>query len=282
MSKVNQVTRKLHTLLLIDDDLVSREVLATLLTMSGLSVHTAEDGASAVELLHRGECHPELILMDAQMPGLEGVPLIEELRRESRAPIFTMSASCPDSRILEQTDGFLLKPFSPDDLQNLLAAKAQADEDAEVAVAARSADETRKEIGPETGLSHAGDEILNLKTLAQLRHLMSEAAIREIFAALIADLNLRSDALEAAINDGDMVQVRRIGHAIKGGSDIAGASQAARLGALIEEGVLEPGGGFGSDFRAGSNHLDIKARILRDLRSAAANLQRMLEQGLPA
>jgi CheY-like chemotaxis protein len=213
--------------------------------------------------------------MDAQMPGLKGVPLVAELRKECRAPIFTISGSCPDSRILEQTDGFLLKPFSPDDLQNLLVSKAaQAEEAATVADGEQSAGPTVSKTGCE--------EILNLETLSLLRQLMPETAIREIFAALVADLNLRSDALAAAIHEGDMVQVRRIGHAIKGGCDLAGAMQAARLGALIEEGVLESGGGFGVDFSTGSNHLDIKARILRDLRSAAANLQRMLEQGLPA
>jgi response regulator RpfG family c-di-GMP phosphodiesterase len=40
--------RKLPTLLLIDDDLVSREVTATVLTMNGYTIHTAVDGASAL------------------------------------------------------------------------------------------------------------------------------------------------------------------------------------------------------------------------------------------
>jgi CheY-like chemotaxis protein len=42
------------TLLLIDDDLVSREVMATVLTMSGYAVHTAEGGAPALKLLEDG------------------------------------------------------------------------------------------------------------------------------------------------------------------------------------------------------------------------------------
>ena len=43
--------RKLPSLLLIDDDLVSREVTATVLTMNGFLVTTAEDGPSALHLL---------------------------------------------------------------------------------------------------------------------------------------------------------------------------------------------------------------------------------------
>ena len=45
--------------LLIDDDLVSREVAATVLSMAGYSVHTAEDGAAALALLTAGEGRPE-------------------------------------------------------------------------------------------------------------------------------------------------------------------------------------------------------------------------------
>jgi len=56
--------------LLIDDDLVSREVMATVLAMSGYTVHTAAGGEESLELLAGGECVPSAILMDAQMPGL--------------------------------------------------------------------------------------------------------------------------------------------------------------------------------------------------------------------
>ena len=74
------------TLLLIDDDLVSREVMATVLTMSGYAVHTAEDGAASIALLETKEFTPDAILMDAQMPGLSGAKLINALRARSRPP----------------------------------------------------------------------------------------------------------------------------------------------------------------------------------------------------
>ena len=80
--------RKLPTILLIDDDMVSREVMATVLTMSGYTVHTAEDGTTALDMLARTVCMPALILMDAQMPGLSGVGLIASLRSQTHAAIF--------------------------------------------------------------------------------------------------------------------------------------------------------------------------------------------------
>jgi CheY-like chemotaxis protein len=59
--------QELPTVLLIDDDMVSREVMATMLTMSGYPVHTAADGGTALDVLGGGECVPGVILMDAQM-----------------------------------------------------------------------------------------------------------------------------------------------------------------------------------------------------------------------
>ena len=69
--------RKLPSLLLIDDDMVSREVTATVLTMNGFPVHTAADGMSAIQLLGSKSSSTDaivadVILMDAQMPGLSG------------------------------------------------------------------------------------------------------------------------------------------------------------------------------------------------------------------
>jgi CheY-like chemotaxis protein len=79
------------TILLIDDDMVSREVMATMLTMSGYPVHTAVDGPSALNLLAEQACAPGVILMDAQMPGLSGVELIGELRARSQARLYVIN-----------------------------------------------------------------------------------------------------------------------------------------------------------------------------------------------
>jgi two-component system sensor histidine kinase/response regulator len=258
-------------MLLIDDDLVSREVLATLLTMSGLTVHTAEDGESALALLATGSFAPEIILVDAQLPGLSGAPLIAELRKQSRkwgrVRIFAISASCPPSDVLDSADGFLLKPFGPEELQALLAAGTR-----------QSASDAPDSIADPLPDLDAGEEIVCAKTLAQLRAMMPESAVREIFSVLVDDLDKRIVALQLAICNGSAAEVRRIGHAIKGGCSVAGAVQAARLGALIEEGAAEQG----SVTIAGSNHLDVNPPVLINLRAAVASLRRMLSEGFRA
>jgi HPt (histidine-containing phosphotransfer) domain-containing protein len=113
---------------------------------------------------------------------------------------------------------------------------------------------------------------VNPETLAQLREMMPEAAVKQIYQAITADLYKRLAALEAAIDKGDSAEVRRIGHSIKGGCGMAGAMQAARIGARLQGGALETGDG---------NQLDNSTAMLGDLRVAAGNLESMLEQEFP-
>ncbi len=243
--------RHLPVVLLIDDDLVSREVTATLLTLDGYSVHTAADGAAALEMLARGECRPGVILMDAQMPGLNGAQLIAELRARSSASVFVISASNPPAGIAAACDGYLLKPFDAEALGKLI--------------------EGRKERTVPL-LLDPNEPVVSAEVLAQLRQLMPEAGVRQIYAAVVADLERRIVTLGAAIAQDDAAEIRRIGHAIKGGCAMAGALQAARLGALLEALPLEPAG----------NSLDNRAALLRDLSVAARSLERMLDAELPA
>ena len=119
-------------------------------------------------------------------------------------------------------------------------------------------------------LCHA--PVISLEILAQLRLLMPEKAVREIFQAIVTDLDRRTQALEAAIARGDSAEMGRIGHAIKGGCAMAGALQAARLGALIENAALDPAG----------NQSDNSVMLLKDLRLAAQALKSMLDAELPA
>jgi CheY-like chemotaxis protein len=247
--------RELPTVLLIDDDLVSREVAATVLTMSGYTVYTAERGEAALGMIGVKGCNPGVVLMDAQMPGLSGGDLIKELRVRSKAMVIVISGSESGDEIARTADGFLVKPFDAVALENLLGKRT-----------ARPAVAARKMVRAEEG-----DPVVSAETLAQLRGLMPEEGIREIFSAVAADLETRITELQSAIRAQDLAAVRRIGHAIKGGCGMAGALQAARLGAMLEALPDEPAG----------NHLDNSTRLLNELRSAARNLERILTSELP-
>jgi DNA-binding NarL/FixJ family response regulator len=183
---LNFETRRKHpTLLLIDDDLISREVTATVLTMSGYPVHTAVDGERALEMLTGQECAPDVILMDAQMPGLSGTELIAELRTRTKARVFAISGSNPLDTVAAAADGFLLKPFDAEALEKALEGHPIP-----------GAISRKSHLDPK-------DPVISLETLAQFRGMMPEAAVREIYAAVAADLARRIQTLEAAIARGD-------------------------------------------------------------------------------
>jgi two-component system, sensor histidine kinase and response regulator len=245
----------LPLVLLIDDDLVSREVTATVLTMNGFTVHTAENGAAALALLAAADgrpapLQPDVILMDSQMPGLSGTQLIGELRVRSQARVYVVSGSNAPSEVTAAADGFLLKPFSAEAFRRLLEGGKPE---------------------PAASLLDPKAPVVNAEILAQFRKLMPEAAVRQVYEAVIADLGRRIEALAAAMAKGDVAEVRRIGHAIKGGCGMAGAVEAARLGALLE-----------SIDHLGDNQLDNSTVLLQDLRAAARRLQNMLDAGMPA
>jgi len=236
----------LPTIFLIDDDIVSREVIATVLTLHGHAVHTADNGKAALEMLASGAVSPEVVLVDAQLPGLSGIALLEQLRQLGSATIFLISGSRPADELVAAADGFLMKPFGPEDLQRLLAKSTSKSP---------------------VRIEDADEPVVNRETLAQFRQIMNPATIREIYVTLVTDLKKRLIALENAIATGNKDEVRRLGHAIKGGCGMAGARQIARLGEFLE---------------SKSDQLDNCANALQELYAATGKLERMLEKEFPA
>jgi two-component system chemotaxis response regulator CheY len=66
------------TVLITDDDKLTREGLATMLRGSGHSVIEAEDGEQALEMLNQRR--PDLLISDVRMPNMDGVTLVENIR----------------------------------------------------------------------------------------------------------------------------------------------------------------------------------------------------------
>lgn len=237
--------RNYPIVLLIDDDLVSREVIATILTLNGYTLHTAENGEAAVKLLDAKGCVPQVILVDVLMPGLNGVALVDALRSRSTATIYAISGSQPPVELRAAVDGFLLKPFSPESLQKLLDAH---------------------NLIPDAPIETADGAVINSTILEQFRQMMPESTVREVYTAVVADLHRRMAALETAIAGNNAAEVRRIGHTIKGGCGMAGAQQAARLGAQLEAEGDELG-----------NSQNLSAALVQ----AVEKLERMLEVEFP-
>jgi CheY-like chemotaxis protein/HPt (histidine-containing phosphotransfer) domain-containing protein len=255
-------------ILIVDDDEVSREVLATVFTIEGYEVRTAQDGMEALAMLDAENYRPRVILMDIRMPGLSGASLISQLRErvrpESGTMLLAMSASEPHIDDVLGADGFIGKPFGARELKQLL-------EKSEGATAKQEKQETNMaqvtdSISEKASDSPSAEVILDQNKLTALRALMPEASVRQIYTTVVDDLSQRMPALEAAIERGDAKMVRHMGHAIKGGCGMVGAVDAARLGALLE---------------TENDQLDHSSVIAGQLSSAIRALKGMLGREFP-
>ena len=111
--------------LVAEDDLVNQEVLRSLLEDTGLVMDLAVDGLQAVALAR--QCRYDLILMDVQMPGLNGMEATRIIRGESRntaTPILAVTANAfeedRDACVKAGMDDHLAKPINPDALYAIL------------------------------------------------------------------------------------------------------------------------------------------------------------------
>jgi len=105
-------------ILVIEDNLASRELAAYLLSKRGHTVEAAENGARGLAMAERMQ--PDLILCDLQMPEMDGYELIGRLRahpRLSSVLVLTVTAfSMPgdESKAMAAGfDGYLSKPIDP-------------------------------------------------------------------------------------------------------------------------------------------------------------------------
>jgi len=117
------------TILIAEDEVHIRRVMTMWLTRHGFEVLEAPNGAVALEVLRHQ--HVDLIVSDMNMPEMNGLTLIETVRRErgSDMPILLLSARCDQSQLADKVrpHGVRLypKPFVPSrlvaDIDELLA-----------------------------------------------------------------------------------------------------------------------------------------------------------------
>lgn len=105
-------------LLVVDDDVDIRSLLAEQLTKAGFAVSTAGNGAEMRRVLEHE--HVDLIVLDLNLPREDGLTLCRDLRSRSSTPVIMLTArSEPVDRIvgLEMgADDYLAKPFEPREL----------------------------------------------------------------------------------------------------------------------------------------------------------------------
>jgi CheY-like chemotaxis protein len=119
----NAVVGEGTRILVVDDEREIADAVASLLITEGFDVLLAHDGDEAVSTAVRER--PDLILMDFQMPRLDGVQAAIRIRKTLKKPecrILLATAALMDLSAVAEADGFLLKPYSKEILFSFIHA----------------------------------------------------------------------------------------------------------------------------------------------------------------
>ena len=119
-------------ILVVDDDVALAEMIGIVLEGEGYTVSTCPDGAKAVAAFQ--EHHPDLVLLDVMLPGMDGFEVCAALRAESNVPIVMLTARSDTADVVTGleagADDYVPKPFKPRELVARVRARLRGREDA--------------------------------------------------------------------------------------------------------------------------------------------------------
>lgn len=205
-----------RTVLVVDDQPLNRAIAHALLTDLGLVAREAEHGQQALDVLQRDPL-PDVILMDINMPGLDGIQATRLLRAlpgaAGRVPVVALTANdSPAVRARAREvgmQGVLAKPIDPSALLQALSA----------AIDGHLSDATPPAPPP-------GAALLNTARIEDFRRL---GLLEELLPRALSDLRRHLQTLEAAASAGEPQAVQAALHALVG---LAGEAGAQALHAL--------------------------------------------------
>ena len=117
---------KMANIVVVDDEMLIRQAYTDIFEDMGFEVTTFEDGDSLLDAFP--ELYPDLIILDVQMPGLDGFSVCKEIRKQpagKKIPIIIISGSCgpndPEPP-LSGANRFIHKPVDTEELISIIKA----------------------------------------------------------------------------------------------------------------------------------------------------------------
>ena len=221
--------------LVVDDNLVNQTVARELLIAEGARVTLADDGQQALARLD--EAPQDCVLMDVQMPVMDGLEATRRLRTEPRLqhlPVIAMTANASKQDratcLAAGMNEFLSKPVEPERLIATVSRWAQPQADASLTVTSSE---------PQGSARTAADTALDLQVLRILTRGNAGALlpIIEAFSTMMQDL---VPALQQALAAGDAVRLGQLGHKAKSSSAALGALRLAQACQALEQSMRAP------------------------------------------
>jgi PAS domain S-box-containing protein len=230
-SKLPRLNRPLR-LLIAEDNPLNQKMSVALVQKLGCSAVVASDGEEVLSALRREPF--DAILMDVQMPGMDGLATTARIRVEEagtgrRLPIIALTAHAMKGdreRCLEAgMDAYLSKPVSVRDLYLALADLADRTPSRPAPV---SAEETSRT------MSEPASSVFN-RQVALTRVGGDDELLRELIEVFLGDCPKWLSDLRRAAAAGNAVDLRRAAHTIKGAVGYFGADEAAAAADRLQE-----------------------------------------------
>jgi signal transduction histidine kinase len=210
-------------ILVVEDNIVNSFYLQSVLQAQGAGVECATDGQQAVDLCR--EKSFDLILMDLQMPIMDGITASSNIRNElkNQTPILAQSANTVQKDIeacyAAGVNDYISKPFSPSQLSTKIALMLKL----------QSREEKEKSLAAETTESHP----VRQKAL-ELSHQNVEMA-ENLLRLFIRELPKTNIALREAQAEKDLKSLNKLGHKYKSSFRLFNLEEAALLCLRLEK-----------------------------------------------
>ncbi|HVP48480.1 MAG TPA: response regulator [Bryobacteraceae bacterium] len=214
-------------LLLAEDNAVNQKVSQRILEKLGYYVDTVFNGAEAVEKLQRGLY--DAVLMDCQMPEMDGYAATREIRRlegaEEHTIIIAMTASAMtgdrEKCLAAGMDDYVTKPVRSEELQQVLQRNL------------KKTAEDRMTVPSETAVRLAGGTELAVR-LRELESEIGPGAMEELIHDFLADTSRTLEILEDAVRHSDAKSALRVIHSLLDSSANLGAVQLVEVCSHLE------------------------------------------------
>ena len=230
-------------LLLVEDNELNRQIACELLEMVGATVAVAGNGCEAVEMVVNGDQRFDVVLMDIQMPEMDGIQATRLIRGNSRfseLPIIALTAHAfAEERQRTQDAGMndhVTKPIEPRELMESIC----------------------RQLPHLPGLRenslNTGDDITDTETLVVIPGIDTTGALRRVGGKVKLYLDVLKkfkdgqrnapEQIIAALQSGDRLGAERIAHSLKGLAGTIGALELQEAALAVEQDLhqgLEPG-----------------------------------------
>ncbi len=225
-------------LLLVEDNVINQQVMLGLLRKLGCQVRVASHGREAVESLAQEQA--DLVLMDCQMPELDGYAATQVIRSREQAqglrpvPIIGLTANAMpgdrDKCLAAGMDDYLTKPVTLEVLHQTLVRWLSASTPSVLPPPAPS--------GPPSAALYETDAMstspLDCQALEALQQLLGDTA-PHVVAAFLQDTSTRLAELHHAATRGDSATMAHLAHTLQGSSSNMGAVGLAALCAALHQ-----------------------------------------------